>query len=78
MGVTGDPRVNMCLHHARNRNAVQNNALISTIIYIYIYFETSLLILPTFRDVTLQTSWGKCFFQSKLIIIIWESIYQTI
>ena len=32
-GVTGDTGVNMCLHHARNRIAVQNNALISTIIF---------------------------------------------
>ena len=28
-GVTGDTEVNMSFHHARNRNAVQNNALIS-------------------------------------------------
>ena len=32
-GVTGDTGVNMCLHHARNRIAVQNNAQISTIIF---------------------------------------------
>ena len=32
-GVTGDTGVNMCLHHARNRIDVQNNALISTIIF---------------------------------------------
>ena len=32
-GVTGDTGVNMSFHHARNRNAVQNNALISTIIF---------------------------------------------
>ena len=31
-GVTGDTGVNMSLHHARNRIAVQSNALISTII----------------------------------------------
>ena len=33
MGVTGDTGVNMSFHHARTRNAVQNNALISTIIF---------------------------------------------
>ena len=32
-GVTGDTGVNMSFHHARNRKAVQNNALISTIIF---------------------------------------------
>ena len=32
-GVTGDTVVNMSFHHARNRNAVQNNALIATIIF---------------------------------------------
>ena len=32
-GVRGDTGVNMSFHHARNRDAVQNNALISTITF---------------------------------------------
>ena len=44
-GVTGDTGVNMCLHHARNRIAVQNNALISMLVpsNIVAYFRVGLV-----------------------------------
>ena len=74
-GVTGNTEINMCLHHARNTIAVQNNALISTIIF---YFETSELILSTLRDVTPQAPCSKCFANQMNCSAYWHWFEKVI
>ena len=70
----GDTRVNTCLHHARNRIAVQTNALISTIIFTL----KQVFDFVNFPRCNTASALQQIFCQSKLIITIWESIYQII
>ena len=71
-GRDGGAGVNMCLHHARNRIAVQNNALISIISFTLKQVNWSLS-----RHSTAGV-FPQMVGQSKSIIKISESIYLTV
>ena len=72
-GVTAGAGVNMCLHHAHNWIAVQNNTLISVISFT-LKQENWFVNFPRYDTTSvLQQMFG----QSKLIIKVWEPIYLT-
>ena len=73
-GRDGGAGVNMCLHHTRNRIAVQNNALMSIISFTLKQVNWFCQLTPTWHRRRLPAKGS----QSKPIIKVSESIYLTV